>query len=62
MRVARPSDGLPRLTVRFPAGVKAWLRQEARHNASTEASEVVRSVRERMERQVGQRVHLREEG
>lgn len=49
----KPSDRLPRLTVRFPGEMKAWLRQEVRRNNSSEASEVIRSVRERMDRQGG---------
>lgn len=50
MQNAKPSDGLPRIMVRFPSDVKTWLEQQASYNASSQASEVVRSVRERMER------------
>lgn len=34
--------------IRFPADVKAWLEKQARMNRSSQNSEVVRSVRERM--------------
>ncbi|RYC30214.1 DNA-binding protein [Lichenibacterium minor] len=51
MSSVKPSDGLPRLMVRFPPDIKGWLRQQAVHNGSSQTSEVVRSVRERMERQ-----------
>ena len=35
---------------RLPADVKRWLEIEAKRNASSQASEIVRAVRERMER------------
>lgn len=34
--------------IRFPADMKAWLEEQARLNKSSQNSEVVRSVRERM--------------
>ncbi len=34
--------------IRFPADMKAWLEDQARLNRSSQNSEVVRSVRERM--------------
>lgn len=34
--------------VRFPADVKAWLEDQARINRSSQNSEVIRSIRERM--------------
>lgn len=36
------------LGIRFPADVRAWLKDQARLNRSSQNSEVVRSVRERM--------------
>lgn len=47
-----PSDALPKLWVRFPVDVKKWLASQARKNASFQASEVVRSIRERMDREI----------
>lgn len=38
------------VAIRFPAEVKAWLAQQARLNGSSQNSEVIRAVRERMER------------
>jgi macrodomain Ter protein organizer (MatP/YcbG family) len=37
------------LLVRLPADVKTWLEAEAARNLSTQTSEVVRAVRQRME-------------
>lgn len=34
--------------IRFPVDVKAWLERQARLNRSSQNSEVIRSVRERM--------------
>jgi hypothetical protein len=39
----------PRLLVRLPPDVKTWLASEATRNASSQTSEVVRALRERME-------------
>lgn len=50
MGFAKPSDELPRLMIRLPHDVKDWLAEQARQNASSQASEIVRSVRERMHR------------
>ena len=36
--------------LRLPADVKAWLIEQAARNASSQNSEIVRAVRERMER------------
>jgi len=36
--------------VRLPRDVKEWLAAEAERNAASQASEIVRAVRERMER------------
>lgn len=38
------------VAIRFPADVKAWLTDQARLNGSSQNSEVIRAVRERMER------------
>lgn len=37
--------------LRLPADVKAWLVEQASKNASSQNSEIVRAVRERMDRQ-----------
>ncbi|TNH41265.1 DNA-binding protein [Paracoccus haeundaensis] len=37
--------------IRFPPSMKAWLSRQAELNASSQNSEVIRAVRERMERQ-----------
>ncbi|MGY4605752.1 hypothetical protein ACVW16_004164 [Bradyrhizobium sp. USDA 4474] len=37
------------LLVRLPSDVKAWLEREAAYNLSSQTSEIVRSVRHRME-------------
>lgn len=50
-KLMNPSDALPKLWVRFPVDVKRWLASQARKNASSQASEVVRSIRERMDRE-----------
>lgn len=39
-----------RQSIRFPADVKAWLAAQAEKNGSSQNSEVIRAVRERMER------------
>jgi hypothetical protein len=41
-----------RTLVRLPEDVKAWLRREAQRNVSTQSSEIVRAVRERMQSEV----------
>lgn len=51
MSAAVPAKDLPKFVVRLPEDAKTWLRDEARRNASSQNSEVVRAVRERMERQ-----------
>lgn len=38
------------LQLRLPKEVKDWLTQEAARNGSSQNSEVIRSIRERMER------------
>lgn len=40
--------GVVQVGIRFPADMKAWLEDQARLNKSSQNSEVVRSVRERM--------------
>ena len=51
MSSATFAKDLPKLVVRLPEDAKGWLRDEARRNASSQNSEVVRAVRERMARQ-----------
>ncbi|GGO55189.1 Arc-like DNA binding domain-containing protein [Roseovarius pacificus] len=38
------------LPVRFPLDVKTWLAEQAAKNGSSQNSEVIRAVRERMDR------------
>jgi hypothetical protein len=38
--------------VRLPVDVQAWLRREAQRSLSSQTSEIVRAVRERMESDV----------
>jgi hypothetical protein len=38
------------LHVRLPADLKAWLAKEAARNGSSQNSEIIRALRERMER------------
>jgi len=42
--------GDPQINVRLPRDVKKFIEKEARINASSQSSEVVRSIRERMQR------------
>jgi Arc-like DNA binding domain len=44
------SRDLPKIVVRLPRDVKQWLAEEAANNASSQTSEIVRAVRERMQR------------
>ena len=39
-----------RLTVRIPADIRDWLTGQVKRNASSHSSEIVRALRERMER------------
>ena len=41
-----------RLQVRLPADVKAWLVMEASRNRNSQGSEIVRALREKMDRQL----------
>jgi Arc-like DNA binding domain len=40
----------PKIMIRVPKELKAWLSEQAAHNASSQTSEIVRAVRERMNR------------
>jgi hypothetical protein len=51
MSHAAPSEALPKLWIRLPHDVKKWLASQARRNASSQTSEIVRSLRERMDRE-----------
>lgn len=42
---------MKQVPVRFPADVKAWLMEQAARNGSSQNSEVIRAVRERMDRE-----------
>lgn len=42
---------IKQVPVRFPADVKAWLMNQAARNGSSQNSEVIRAVRERMDRE-----------
>ena len=44
------SRDLPKIVVRLPRDVKDWLVEQAAGNASSQTSEIVRAVRERMVR------------
>jgi hypothetical protein len=44
------SRNLPKIMVRLPRDVKTWLMEQAAENASSQSSEIVRAVRERMAR------------
>ena len=44
------SRDLPKIVIRLPLDVKRWLAQQAAENASSQTSEIVRAVRERMQR------------
>ena len=44
------SRDLPKIVVRLPRDVKRWLVEQAVENASSQTSEIVRAVRERMVR------------
>jgi hypothetical protein len=37
------------MLIRVPVDVKAWLEAEARRNLSSQSSEIIRSIRARME-------------
>jgi Arc-like DNA binding domain len=39
------------LLVRVPVEIRTWLRAQSRRNASSQNSEIVRAVRERMDRE-----------
>jgi hypothetical protein len=41
--------------IRLPKDVKAWLERKSAHNISTQTAEIVRSVRERMQREAAVR-------
>jgi hypothetical protein len=47
----QPRSTFKKMLIRMPADVKSWLETESQRNASSQASEVVRSVRARMERE-----------
>ena len=38
------------LQLRLPADLKAWIEEEAKRNASSQNSEIIRALRERSER------------
>jgi hypothetical protein len=44
---------LAEMVVRLPRDVKGWLEQEAQKNCASQNSEIVRSVRARMEQERG---------
>ncbi len=44
------SRTMPKLLVRLPVDVKSWLRKEADRNATSQSSEVVRALRDKLER------------
>jgi hypothetical protein len=54
------SRDLPKIMVRFPRDVKDWLVEQAALNASSQSSEIVRAMRERMQRVQNKTVALLE--
>ena len=44
------SRDLPKIIIRLPKDVKNWLLEQAAENASSQSSEIVRALRERMAR------------
>lgn len=44
------NDDYQKLLVRLPGDVKGWLKNQAQIHSSSETSEIIRAVRERMER------------
>lgn len=44
-------NSLKQVPVRFPLEVKTWLVEQAERNGSSQNSEVIRAVRERMDRE-----------
>jgi Arc-like DNA binding domain len=42
------SRDMPKIIVRLPPDVKNWLMEQSLENASSQTSEIVRAVRERM--------------
>jgi Arc/MetJ-type ribon-helix-helix transcriptional regulator len=51
---------LPKVIVRVPADVKAWLAEQAERNSSSQTSEVVRALRDKMEQQTVLQLSRRE--
>jgi hypothetical protein len=47
----KAAAGSRRVLVTVPGEVREWLEQRARHNGGTLSGEVVRSIRERMQRE-----------
>ncbi|MGU3496324.1 Arc family DNA-binding protein [Xanthobacteraceae bacterium A53D] len=45
--------GDPQMVIRLPAAMKAWVQEEAGRNGASLNSEIVRSIRERMDRMEG---------
>lgn len=44
------ANNMPKIIIRLPSEVKEWLVNQAERNASSQSSEIVRALRERMER------------
>lgn len=40
----------PKIIVRLPPDIKAWIEQQSEYHQSSQTSEIVRALRERMER------------
>jgi hypothetical protein len=49
-KVNMSSRDLPKIMVRLPEDVKNWLVEQAAENASSQTSEIVRAIRERIGR------------
>ena len=51
MDTDNPSRDLPKLMIRMPRDMKLWLMAQAKRNASSQNSEIIRTLRERMDRE-----------
>ncbi|MBL0407879.1 Arc family DNA-binding protein [Microvirga aerilata] len=48
-----PSDQAQKLVIRLPDDVKVFIAEQAKRNGSSQNSEVIRAIRNRMERVAG---------
>lgn len=57
----KQGDEKQRLVIRLPRDVKTWLRAQASRNSSSQGSEAVRAIRERMDREQSAKSRLQQE-